>query len=116
MPLPVEALRPEKHVGEPGSAAPRPGEVSPEGERKGGVDSAATDRAATVPGSIGAGYPGECVGNCVAARRLVFVPGRRTFLSECGGARGFDWIGATAGGGRSANSTPGAGIRHGSSG
>src|SRR3974390_1530647 len=116
MPLPVEALRPEKHVGEPRSAAPRPGEVSPEGERKGGMDSAATDGTAAVPGSLGAGYPGKCVGNCVSARRLVFVPGRRTFPSECGGPCGFDGIGARVGCGRTANSTPGAGIRYGGSG
>src|SRR5262249_43341014 len=73
MPLPIETLRSEKHVGVARNSAAGIWAIAAFGARARGVDSAAENGAATFPGCFGAGDSRQRVGYRVSPGRLVWI-------------------------------------------
>src|SRR5882672_162463 len=73
LPLPIEALRPEKHVGDNGNPASRNGTASPHRSWQSGVDSKAANCTSAFSSSAGVGDSGECLGHRLPTGRLVCV-------------------------------------------
>src|SRR5216683_3497407 len=70
VPLPIEALRAEKYVGDVGDS-PRGGGISAAASAwTSGMDSAAANSAATVSSGTGVGAPRKCVGHRISAGGL----------------------------------------------
>src|SRR5262249_14553526 len=75
LPIPVEALCFEKHVGDAGGATPGRWALAAKRAGARGLDPAAADRAATVSGGRRARGSGKRLGDCLSAGRLVCIPG-----------------------------------------
>ena len=71
LPVPIEALRPEKYVGDDGDPAPGKRATSAHGTRPRGLDSAAAHGAPALSSGPGVGSFRQRLGHCVSAGRLV---------------------------------------------
>ena len=88
LPVPIETLCFEKHVGEAGDSAPGIWARAAGSARTSGVDTAAADGAATISSGAGTGNARKRLGHCVPPGGLVCVPRRRAANPTIGDTRG----------------------------
>src|SRR5579859_614033 len=107
MPVSIEALRAEKHVGEAGDTASGIGTGAAIGTRKSGMDTTAANGAATFSGGTGTGNSRKRVGHCVSAGRLVWIQSKCGAANHGGVAGGYFGAGTGRGPNFGAQSTHG---------